>query len=104
MSLIDNNSSIFINVFVHYPEVYNSSVISRRLEKYFNDYFINNKLVEVNVNVKVYVAIKSAPHIEEQMIKVEFEPSNEIDDSIKLDWKNYLFVYFDKRINDIRFN
>lgn len=42
---------------------------------------------------KVYVTIKSAPHNEEQMIKVDFDFINQIDESIKLDWRNYLFVF-----------
>lgn len=104
MSLINKGASIFVNIFVHYPEVYNSSVISRNLEKYFNGYFINNKLDKIEFNGKVYVTIKSAPHNEEQMIKVDFDFIKEIDESIKLDWRNYLFVFLDKQINDIRFN
>ena len=67
-------------------------------------YQINNKLDKIEFNGKVYVTIKSAPHSEEQMIKVDFDFIKEIDESIKLDWKNYLFVFFDKQINDIRFN
>jgi hypothetical protein len=35
-----NSFNIFINIYVHYPEVYNSTVISNRLNKYFNEYFL----------------------------------------------------------------
>ena len=103
MSLINNNVNIYVNIFAHYPEVYNSSVISRNVKKYFDEYFVENK-VELKSNV--YVIIHSAPCNEEEMISVNFESSNEVNELLKnekhiLEWKNSLYIFFDKNIKTI---
>ena len=43
--------NIFVNVYVHYPEVYNGTTIEERLNKYFRKYFI-----ESSTYIKFYTA------------------------------------------------
>ena len=105
----NNVFNIFINIYVHYPEVYNSTVISKRLNKYFNDHFFNNKPLNSEFSKNIYVMFKSAPSNENQMMTIEFEFSNEVDDSINNSlniekWEDFLYIYFDKQIIEFYFN
>jgi hypothetical protein len=109
MEFKNNVFNIFINIYVHYPEVYNSTVISNRLNKYFNEYFINNKPLSSEYGKNTHVMFKSAPSNENQMMIIEFEFSNEVDDSINNylnieKWEDFLFIYFDKQIIEFKFN
>ena len=104
-----NNFIIYVNIYVHHPEVYNSTVINDRLTKYFKEFFINNKPVNSNFNGNTYVMFKSAPSNENQMMRIEYEFSNEVDDSINNSlniekWEDFLFIYFDKQIKEFIFN
>ena len=52
---------------------------------------------------------KSAPSNENQMMTIEFEFSNEVDDSINNSlniekWEDFLYIYFDKQIIEFKFN
>lgn len=105
----NNVFNIFINIYVHYPEVYNSTVISNRLNKYFNEYFFNNKPLNSEFSKNIYVMFKSAPSNENQMMTIEFVFSNEVDDSINNSlniekWEDFLYIYFDKQIIEFYFN
>ena len=109
MEFKNNVFNIFINIYVHYPEVYNSTVISNRMNKYFNEYFINNKPLSSEYGKNTHVMFKSAPSNENQMMIIEFEFSNEVDDSINNylnieKWEDFLFIYFDKQIIEFKFN
>ena len=104
-----NSFNIFINIYVHYPEVYNSSVISNRLNKYFNEYFLNNKPLNSEFSKNTHVMFKSAPSNENQMMTIEFKFSNEVDNSINNSlniekWEDFLYIYFDKQIIEFYFN
>lgn len=109
MSLSNNFFNVFINIFVHYPEVYNSTVINKRLNTYFNNYFSNNKPLDSEFSGNTYVMIKSAPHEENQLMKIDVAFSNKIDESLNnsemlSEWKDYLFIYFDRQIKEFYFN
>ena len=104
-----NKFNIYINIFVHYPEVYNSTVISNRLNKYFKEFFINNKPLKSEYSENTYVMFKSAPSNENQMMRIDFEFSNEVDNSVNNSlniekWEDFLFIYFDKQIKEFYFN
>lgn len=106
MYLINNNVNIYVNIFAHYPEVYNSGVISRNVEKYFDEYFVENK-VELKSNV--YVMIHSAPCNEEEMIKITFTNSSNINELIKIEEKNLklkkeLIACINNKITNIYFD
>lgn len=49
---------IYINIFIHYPETYNETIISDKIKENFNDY-------------DFFVKVKSAPHSENEMIVIE---------------------------------
>jgi hypothetical protein len=106
---LSNNFNVFINIFVHYPEVYNSTVINNKLNNYIKKYFSNNKPLNSVFNGNTYVMIKTAPHNENQVIIIDIEFSNQVDESIlnsniMLEWKEYFGVYFDKQIQEIYIN
>ncbi len=105
----NNKFNIFINIFVHCPEIYNSEVINRRMNIYFNDYFSNSKPLYSEFSGNTYVTFKSAPSGENQLIKIDIVFSHEVDESINKTeilskWEDYLFIYFDKQIPDFNFN
>lgn len=109
MSMSNNKFNIFINIFVHYPEIYNSEVINRRMNIYFNEYFSNNKPSNSEFDGNTYVTFKSAPSDENQMIKIDIVFSHEVDESINKHeilskWEDYLFIYFDRQIPEFYYN
>ena len=87
-----NTFNIYINVYVHYPEVYNETVIGNRLNKYFNKYFI-----ESNTYVKFY----TAPIDENQIIVIEAMFESIDIEKFKQEWNEFLSVYFDRQIGEI---
>lgn len=104
-----NKFNIFINIYVHYPEVYNSTVISNKLNNYFKEFFINNKPLNSEYSENICVMFKTAPSNENQMMRIKFEFSNEVDNSINNSlniekWEDFLFIYFDKQIKEFYFN
>ena len=72
---------IYINIFVHYPETYNETIVSNIFKEYFKD---NN----------LYVKVKSAPSNENEMIVVKTD--NQEEDLLKL--KEFIFNHFQIRI------
>ena len=109
MSLSNNYFNIYVNVYVHYPEVYNSLVISNRLNGYFKEFFINSKPLNSYYSGKICVMFHTAPSNENQMIRIEIEFTDEIDESLKeLDvlskWEEFLFIYFDRQIKEFYFD
>lgn len=106
---MNNTLKINIKIFVHYPEVFNSTVISDRLDHYFDKYFKENRLHNSIYKGECYVVFKTAPHTENQMAIIDLEFENKIDESINKDqliseWKNFISVYFDEQIKDIVIN
>ncbi len=94
---------IYINMFVHYPETFNSSAICNKLNSYFNKYLLNN---DFTYNLNCDVMINSAPHIEDESIVMEVDLYKNIDDSsIKetfvQDFKKIVAEYFDNRIKNV---
>lgn len=88
-----NTFNIYINVYVHYPEVYNETVIGNRLNKYFNKYFIGS-----NTHVKFH----TAPIDENQIMVIETTIEQSIDiEKFKQEWNEFLSVYFDHQIEEI---
>lgn len=77
-----NDTQIYINMFVHYPEIYNANTISNNLIKYIND----SDVFKLINSPQYYVMINSAPHSEEELIKVE----------INIDRNNVAFINKDK--------
>lgn len=77
-----NDTQIYLNMFVHYPEIYNANTISNHLIKYIND----SDVFKLINNPQCYVMINSAPHSEEELIKVE----------INIDRNNVTFINKDK--------
>lgn len=94
-----------MNLYVHYPEVYNASVINNKLENYINDYFKINKPKNSEFDFS-YLTIKSAPSNEEQMMVIDVMFLDGIDESINKDrlikeWKEYFYNYFNNEIKEI---
>lgn len=94
-----NETQIFINMFVHYPETYNANTISNNFIKCIND---SNVFKFIN-NPKCYIMIHSAPHSEEELIKVEFniDRNNDVftntEELTKVS-KNFVNNYFNNQI------
>lgn len=100
-----NKIKVFMNLYVHYPEVYNASVINNKLENYINDYFKINKPKNSEFDFS-YLTIKSAPSNEEQMMVIDVMFLDGIDESINKDrlikeWKEYFNNYFNNEIKEI---
>jgi len=100
-----NKIKVFMNLYVHYPEVYNASVINNKLENYINDYFKINKPKNSEFDFS-YLTIKSAPSNEEQMMVIDVMFLDGIDESINKDrlikeWKEYFYNYFNNEIKEI---
>ena len=109
MSTSKNNFKIYINIYLHYPEVVNSTIINDKINVFFNEYFSNNKLIDSSFDGNTYVMINSAPHNENQNIEIDVVFSNEIDESLRSgkfesDVKEFLSVYFNKQIKEIYVN
>ena len=81
--------NIYVNVYVHYPEVYNETVVENRLNKHFKKYFIESS---------VYVKFHTAPINENQIMVIEtsFDIEN-----YKQQWNDFLIKYFDYQIKEI---
>lgn len=84
-----NNVDIFVNIYVQYPEVYNGYVIENRLNKYFKKYYSESN---------TYVKFNTAPMGEEQIMIIE----TMVDVSkFKVEWNDFLSVFFDHQITKI---
>lgn len=85
--------AIYINVYVHYPEVYNEAIIGNRLNKYFKRYFLESD---------TYIKFYTAPIIENQIMVIETTLEQSINiDKFKQEWNEFLLVYFDHQIKEI---
>ena len=88
-----NRINIFINVYVHYPEAYNETIVSSKLDSYFEEYFKESQ---------TYVKFHTAPANENQIIVIEASIEKIVDiDKLKLQWNEYLLVYFNHEIKEI---
>lgn len=88
-----NLFNIFINIYAHYPEVYNEFTIEERLNKYFKKFFI-----ESNTYIKFY----TAPTNEKQIIFVELPREQQlVADKFKQEWNEFLLTYFDHQVKEI---
>ena len=81
--------NIFVNVYVHYPEVYNGTTIEERLNKYFRKYFIESS---------TYIKFYTAPTNENQIMVIEAPIDVE---DYKQQWNEFLLSYFDHQVKDI---
>ena len=109
MDFQNNVFTIYINIYVHYPEIYNRTVISNRLNKYFDEYFLNNKPFSSEYGKNTYIKFKSIPFNENQKISIDFVFSYQVDDfinnSLNIEkWEDFLFIYFDKQIIEFNFD
>ncbi len=88
-----NRINIFINVYVHYPEVYNETIVSSKLDQYFKGYFKESE---------TYVKFHTSPATENQIIVIETPIEKIVDiDKLKQQWNEYLLVYFNHEIKEI---
>ena len=88
-----NKFKIYINVYVHYPEVYNETIIGNRLNQYFKRYFLESD---------TYIKFYTAPIIENQIMVIETTLEQSIDiDKFKQEWNEFLLIYFDHQIKEI---
>lgn len=88
-----NEFKIYVNVYVHYPEVYNEVVIERRLNKYFKQYFLESD---------TYIKFHTAPISEDQMMIIETTLEQSMDiDKYKQEWNKFLTTYFDHQVREI---
>lgn len=100
------NITIYIKMFVHYPEAYNANAISNKFNMYFKEYFSENKFIDYIYNQDCYVMINSAPYDEEESLEIEvcFD-KNEVTsinkEAIILNWKEFVIDYFNNQIKDI---
>lgn len=98
-----NNINIFINMYVHYAETFNAYTISNR----FYNYFLEHKSLFSLNNPECYVKINSAPHCEEELIKIEIILSPKdyeyIDKTIE-NLKDFVREYFNNQIKQIEVN
>ena len=81
--------NIFVNVYVHYPEVYNGTTIEERLNKYFRKYFIESS---------TYIKFHTAPTNENQIMVIEAPIDVE---DYKQQWNEFLLSYFDHQVKEI---
>ena len=81
--------NIFVNVYVHYPEVYNGTTIEKRLNKYFRKYFIESS---------TYIKFYTAPTNENQIMVID--APFDVED-YKQQWNEFLLSYFDHQVKDI---
>ena len=93
-----NETQIFINMFVHYPETYNANTISNNFIKCIND----SNVFKFSNNPKCHVIINSAPHSEEELIKVEFNIGSNSDvlnnkEEVTKVLKNFVNNYFNNQ-------
>lgn len=93
---------IFINMYVHYQEAYNANTISNS----FNNYYFEHKLLNSLDNPKCYVMINSAPHSEEESIKIEISLNqNDFEklekEMVILNIKEFVKTYFKGQIKVI---
>lgn len=96
---------IYINMFVHYPETYNANTISSKFNSYLNEYFFVNKIIDAIYNHDCYVKINSAPHSQEESLKIEVcffnNKLTSIDkETILLKLKEFVIDYFNSQIKD----
>lgn len=94
--------NIYINMFVHYPEIYNANTISNN----FSSYLKNKSLFNEAYNQDCNVMINSAPHIVDESleIKIIFGEDDVIlvdKDAIILNLKKFIIEYFNNQVKDI---
>ena len=97
---------VYVNMFVHYPETYNAYTIRNKFNSYFKEYFSNNKLMDSIYNKDCFVMINSAPHTEEELMKIEVCLAKRIDELINmetfvLNCKEFIVDYFNSKIKNI---
>ena len=81
--------NIYINVYVHYPELYNETIVSSKLDQYFKE-------------SETYVKFHTSPATENQIIVIETTIEKLVDiDKLKQQWNEYLLVYFNHEIKEI---
>ena len=81
--------NIYIDVYVHYPEVYNETIIQDRLNKYFRKYFIDSN---------TYIKFSTAPINETQIMVIQAPVDVE---DYKQQWNEFLLSYFDHQVKEI---
>ena len=81
--------NIYIDVYVHYPEVYNETIIEDRLNKYFRKHFIDS-----NTHIKFH----TAPINETQIMVI---PAPVDVEDYKQQWNEFLLSYFDHQVKEI---
>ena len=81
--------NIYIDVYVHYPEVYNETIIQDRLNKYFRKYFIDSN---------TYIKFSTAPINETQIMVIQAPVDVE---NYKQQWNEFLLSYFDHQVKEI---
>ena len=101
------NIIVDINMFVHYPETYNANTISNKFSRYFKECILENKITDFVYNLESYVMINTAPHSEEELLKIDFcftgdEVTLINKETFILDLKCFIIDYFNNKIKDIR--
>lgn len=81
--------NIYIDVYVHYPEVYNETIIQDRLNKYFRKHFIASN---------TYIKFFTAPINETQIMVIQAPVDVE---DYKQQWNEFLLSYFDHQVKEI---
>lgn len=102
----DNFINVYIKIFAHYPEIYNATIISDKFNVYFEEYFKVNKPLSSEYKGDCDVVIKSAPHTEVEMIKIEVIFTTNVDETIDKEkvvseWKTFMLNFFDNHISDV---
>lgn len=85
------NINVYINLFVHYPETYNANTINNN----FNIFFMECINSDVMIN--------SAPHNEEESIKIEvyIKGTNIDKENFILKCNKFVLNYFNNKLKDI---
>lgn len=87
---LDNKTTIYINMFVHYPEAFNAGSISGKFKEYL-----------ANTCQECYVMINSAPSSEEESLKMEIITTSENKETITINLKEFIKDYFNNQIRKI---
>lgn len=97
---------VFVNMFVHYREAFNGYAISNS----FNKYFMEEKLLHLVNDPDFNIMINSAPHYEDQSIKIQIILSQNVYDSLEkekiiLNLKGFVVEYFNNQLKliDVEF-
>lgn len=101
-----NDINIYINLYVHYPETFNGTIINDKLKEYFDKYFLSCKIINTEIVINSDVMINSLSHFENEIVEIKVSFDKQLDnlinkEVIKKEWEQHIKNFFNSNIKEV---